>query len=75
MIKFKELTTNFEMDVSTAAAKNDMKVMRVLLDEYNRNVMIIFGLEPPEPDSDQPDETEPSEDDVCTHATLGYGAD
>ena len=63
LIKFKELTTNFEMDVSTAAAKNDMKVMRVLLDEYNRNVMIIFGLEPPEPDSDQPDETESSEDD------------
>ena len=63
LIKFKELTMNFEMAVSDAAAKDDMKVMRVLLDEYNRNVMIIFGLDPPEPDSDPSGETESSEDD------------
>ncbi|HTH23197.1 MAG TPA: hypothetical protein VL854_13345 [Nitrososphaeraceae archaeon] len=56
--EFKKLTTEFEKAVLDAASVSppDPDRIQTLLGEYNRNVMIIFGL-------DLPGETEPSEDD------------
>ena len=56
--EFKKLTDEFEKNVIDAASVSppDPDRIQTLVDEYNRNVMIIFGLHPPS-------ETEPSEDD------------
>ena len=56
--EFKKLTTEFEKAVLDAASVSppDPDRIQTLLGEYNRNVMITFGL-------DLPGETEPSEDD------------
>ena len=56
--EFKKLTDEFEKNVIDAASVSppDLDRIQTLLGEYNRNVMITFGL-------DLPGETEPSEDD------------
>jgi len=61
---FKKLTTEFEKAVLDAAAVNppDPDKIQTLLDDYDKNVRMIFGLEPTT-EGDPPGETEPSEDD------------
>jgi len=56
--EFQKLTDEFEKNVIDAASVSppDLDRIQTLLGEYNRNVMITFGL-------DLPGETEPSEDD------------
>ena len=56
--EFKKLTDEFEKNMIDAASVNPPEPERIqtLLGEYNRNVMITFGL-------DLPGETETSEDD------------
>ena len=56
--EFKKQTDEFEKNVIDAASVSppDPDRIQTLLGEYNRNVMITFGL-------DLPGETEPSEDD------------
>jgi hypothetical protein len=61
--KFNELTTNFEMAVSDAADKGDKAEIQRLLDEYNRNVMMVFEIEPLT-DADPPGEATPPEPDT-----------
>ena len=56
--EFKKLTDEFEKNVIDAASVSppDLDRIQTLLGEYNRNVMITFGL-------DLPGETESSEND------------
>ena len=68
---FKKLTTEFEKDVIDAASVNppDPDRIQTLLDDYDKNVRMIFGLEPttegdPPSEVDPPDpDTEPPEPD------------
>ena len=61
---FKKLTTEFEKAVLDAAAVNppDPDKIQTLLDDYDKNVRMIFGLEPTT-EGDPPGDTEASEDD------------
>ena len=54
--EFTKLTNEFEEAVLDAAAVDppDPDKIRELLDEYNRNVAMIFELEPPDPDTEPP---------------------
>ena len=62
--KFNELTTNFETAVSEAAQKNNSDEIQTLLDDYDKNVRMIFEIEPPSPDVNPPDpDVEPPEPD------------
>ena len=62
--EFKKLTSEFEKDVIDAASVNPPEPERIqtLLGDYDKNVRMIFGLEPTT-EADPPGETEPSEDD------------
>ena len=59
--EFTKLTNEFEEAVLDAAAVDPPDPDRIqnLLDEYNRNVAVIFELEPPDPDADSPTEGDP----------------
>jgi hypothetical protein len=62
--EFQKLTTEFEKDVLDAAAVNppEPEKIQMLLDDYDKNVRMIFGLEPTT-EGDPPGDTEASEDD------------
>ena len=62
--EFQKLTDEFEKAVLDAAAVNprDPDKIQTLLDDYDKNVRMIFGLEPTT-EGDPPGETESSEDD------------
>ena len=62
--EFKKLTDQFEKDVIDFASVNPPEPERIqtLLGDYDKNVRMIFGLEPTT-EADPPGETEPSEDD------------
>jgi hypothetical protein len=62
--KFKELTTNFEKDVSDAAQKNNSDEIKTLLDEFNRNVTMIFELKTSDIEADPPGEADPPDPDT-----------
>ena len=69
--EFTKLTNEFEEAVLDAAATEppDPDKIRGLLDEYNRNVAMIFDIEPltesdPPSESDPPTETEPPKSDI-----------
>ena len=55
--QFTKLTDEFEKAVLDEAAADPPSPDRIqkLLDEYNRNFMMVFGLEPPDPDAQPPD--------------------
>ena len=61
--KFNELTTNFETAVSDAAQKNNSDEIKTLLDDYYKNVRMIFELEPTT-EGDPPGEVNPPDPDV-----------
>ena len=61
--KLNELTTNFETAVSDAAEKGDKAEIQRLLDEYNRNLMIVFEIEP-STEADPPGEADPPDPDA-----------
>ena len=62
--EFKKLTTEFEKAVLDVGAQNppDPDKIQTLLDDYDKNVRMIFGLEPTT-EGDPPGDTEASEDD------------
>ena len=65
--EFTKLTNEFEEAILDAATVDppDPDKIQSLLDEYNRNLMRIFDLEPPDPDLEPPDpDLEPPDPDT-----------
>ena len=59
-----KLTDEFENALSDAAERGNMQEIKGLLDEYNRNVMTIFGIGPSDTEGDPPSEVDPPDPDA-----------